>query len=250
MVAAVVQTKTVQMIAASTSSTATQLTFDSPVTVGNWMVGVHNGWDSASHDSTTPTDTLSSTWQQAAKSSVGCTGNGGTRTTIYYARIGSTGTPTITFRNMDSPTYGRLAIAEISGLTTAPLDVTKTNAFTRAGSNTDANTGQTTSPGQAAGITIAGCCIYELSTNMAISTVASTGYTNFGIEQDGANNVAGTADYKVESSTAVRAANWSHNDLTNDGQGWSAALAHFLAASTGSAGIPRHAYYYRRRRTD
>lgn len=177
-------------------------------------IGAPSGWSTARADS-------------------GPTGSGDYRPTvgIFYKEniAGGTENPTVT---TPSGSYSSASISEYSGLaTSSSLDVTQANL---ASSGTSGNTGTTGTTAQADELVIA--LIHPEDTigaTSALSTPASSGYTN--IDTEAANNVhiAYDANYKIVSSTGTQTASWTWTTSSF----YTAAIATFKAAAAAATDI-------------
>ena len=146
---------------------------------------------------------------------------------ISYAMNVAVGNTTVTVDQNGDAFYSTGSFAEFSGVfTAAALDQQTSNS----GTSTTPTTGTTGATAQDEELVLT-CMLSDSASNpVGIDVPPTTGYSNLGIEQNGASFYAGATDYKVVSAAGTQAADYGTIASSN----WVAKIATFKAVATGT----------------
>lgn len=159
--------------------------------------------------------------------------NGGDDTASLWSTKVATSSGTYTVTVDPSQTTGNYiawTAVEFSGvIATTHLD--QTGSTTTSSTSTDASvtaTGENTTTG---GVAIAVATINNDDTDINIGDTPPTGYTNIQVNENSNGYIGYSMVYKIYSSTETSSAQWSHDNVSQ--QGWSTIICTYKEAASG-----------------
>lgn len=154
----------------------------------------------------------------------------------YKENVASSGTFTISVNGVGSGSYVVWGASSFTGIATASsLDQQGGSSQGTPGpADPSASTAGTTAQNDELVIAVAG--VSDDDINNGLGAAATTGYTNLLLELNFQSHAAGSADYKIVSSTGVQSANWTSDNDSGGDHGWTTKIATFKAVAAAPAG--------------
>lgn len=199
------------------------LTFGAGVAAGAFLVACYSPWLSGGTPNATPTG--GGTWQTTTPPP----GSFDWNAYINFCPNAAGGATTVTV-NYGTGFYIAGSIAEFANMDGTPLDQQAGNSHTGSTDETP-DVGPTGTLAQSDELIVACLAVAGTTTNAGIDA-ATPGYTNLHVEQDAANYMGHSSDWKTVAATGGQSAAWG--TLTPGDGYWSAKIVTFKAAAGGT----------------
>ncbi len=181
---------------------------------------------------TSVTSSPSNTWGQNLQSPDINAFSGHTRATIYTAANVASGDTTVTMA-CQGASYAVVTVAEFSGMPSSVSEIATDG--TNSGTSSTPTSGVSGTPSQSDGLALA-CLAVPSATQTNEGIDLPSGYTNLGIEQDAANIIGFSFDYKVKSDVLTENASWG--TLVSSSDPWSGGVVDLAATAAAPPSSP------------
>lgn len=195
-------------------------------TVGNHLFLLLAGWVAGVQGTTAVTST-GNTWVEDIEALA--TVRAWAWANIYSCKVVQA-TTTVSINNVaNAGVYANYIVIEVSGLN-------QTTHLDQIGSGTGGTSGDALATASGAntttsGIAFAVCSVSGNDTDANIGDTPPAGFTNLAVNEDEAQTVGFSADYRIYSSSETSSSQWTHDNVTQDE--WAAVIATYKDAAGG-----------------